>query len=227
MRDRRGNHGGGRLRGEGRSRPRYRRLSRHRHAQTVRRVERARSAPAPGVQARIVSPTFRESLADFIGLIARQHYDAVLLFGLYYDPQIAAVARRYPKVPFVLIHASRADMPKAPPNVAGEVLQYMLKPRLSRAGWPQSSSNDDQGRTSSACSVLPWIRQRRRSRIASPRKLDTQRRGSIGPCPLLQRLRRPYEVRGPRASSDHQQGAGVVFNVAGACGLVDGDASGL
>ena len=29
-----------------------------------------------GVQARIVSPTFRESLADFIGLIARQHYDA-------------------------------------------------------------------------------------------------------------------------------------------------------
>jgi len=86
-----------------------------------------------GVQARIVSPTLRESLADSLGLIAQQHYDAVILFGLASAPLVAAVARRYPTVAFVVMDASRADLPKAPPNVAGEVLQTREAAFL--AGW--------------------------------------------------------------------------------------------
>jgi basic membrane protein A len=86
-----------------------------------------------GVHARIVSPTLREDLADFLSLIARQRYAAVVLFGLYYNPQVSAVARRYPKVPFIVMEAPRADVPNAPPNVQGEVLQAREAAFL--AGW--------------------------------------------------------------------------------------------
>ena len=189
------------LRGEGRSRPRYRRLSRHRHAQTVRRVER-RDGAGTGVQARIVSPTFRESLADFIGLIARQHYDAVLLFGLHDDPQIVpAVARRYPKVPFVLIDASRADMPKAPPNVAGEVLQTREAAFL--AGWLAAKLEQRRPGPDVVGAVggfkVPGVTTFLDGFAAGARHAAP---GVEVPCPLLRRLRRPYEVRGPRAPSD-------------------------
>jgi basic membrane protein A and related proteins len=101
---------------------------------TLRLCEGVRSATRrTGVQARIMSPTFRESPVDFLSLIAQQHYDAVVLFGLASAPQAAAVARRYPKVAFVVMDASRADLPKAPPNVAGEVLQTREAAFL--AGW--------------------------------------------------------------------------------------------
>ena len=86
-----------------------------------------------GVHARIVSPTIREDLADFLSLIARQGYAAVVLFGLSYAPQVSAVARRYPTVPFVVMDAPRSDVPKAPPNVEGEVLQAREAAFL--AGW--------------------------------------------------------------------------------------------
>jgi hypothetical protein len=60
-----------------------------------------------------------ESLADFLGLIARRHYDAVLMFGLYYGPHFAPDARRYPKVPFVLTSASRGGVPMGRPTSRG------------------------------------------------------------------------------------------------------------
>ena len=170
-----------------------------------------------GVQARIVSPTFRESLADFIGLIARQHYDAVLLFGLYYDPQIAAVARRYPKVPFVLIDASRADMPKAPPNVAGEVLQTREAAFL--AGWLAAKLEQRRPGPDVVGAVggfkVPGVTT----------FLDGFAAGARHAAPgvkVLVRYSNDFVDRTKCAALARRQiarGAGVVFNVAGACGL--------
>jgi basic membrane protein A len=170
-----------------------------------------------GVQARIVSPTVRESLADVLGLIARQRYDAVLLSGVYYDPRVAAVARRYPKLPFVLMDGSRAEMAKAPPNVAGEVLQ-----------------------TREAAFLAGWLAAKLEQRRPGPDVV-----GAVGgfKVPGVTRFMDGFGAGARRAvpgvkvvvdySNDfvdqHKcaalarrqiaRGAGTVFNVAGACGL--------
>ena len=170
-----------------------------------------------GVRARIVSPTFRESLADFLALIARQRYDAVVLFGLYYDPQVSAVARRYPSVPFVVMDAPRADVPNAPPNLVGEVL-----------------------RTREAAFLAGWLAAKLEQRRPGPDVV-----GAVGGvrAPGVQTFIDGYVAGARRAaprakvlvdySNDFvdpskcaavarrqiARGAGIVFNVAGACGL--------
>ena len=39
-----------------------------------------------GVTGRIMTPTFKDALDDFLELIARQRYEAILTFGLYFTP---------------------------------------------------------------------------------------------------------------------------------------------
>ena len=95
---------------------------------------------ATGVGARIVTPTLHEDLADFLSLLARQPYDAVVLWGLYYHPAVAAVARRYPKMPFVVVDAPRSEVPKAPKNVHGVVLQTREAAFSSARDWKKCSS---------------------------------------------------------------------------------------
>jgi basic membrane protein A and related proteins len=92
-----------------------------------------RAMRATGVRARIVAPTVREDLVDFLSLLARQPYDAVVLWGLYYRPAVAVVARRYPKMPFVVVDAPRSEVQNAPKNVHGLVLQTREAAFL--AGW--------------------------------------------------------------------------------------------
>lgn len=92
-----------------------------------------RAMRATGVRARIVAPTPREDVADFLSLLARQPYDAVVLWGLFYRPAVAAVARRYPKMPFVVVDAPRWEVPNVPKNVHGVVLQTREAAFL--AGW--------------------------------------------------------------------------------------------
>jgi len=170
-----------------------------------------------GVQARIVSPTFRESPADFLSLIARQHYDAVVLFGLSFAPQAAAVARRHPKVPFVVIDASRTDLPKAPPNVAGEVLQTREAGFL--AGWLAAKLEQRRPGPDVVGAVggfpVPGVTMfldgfAAGARHATPgvKVLVDYSNDFVDPskCAAL-------------AGRQIARGAGTVFNVAGACGL--------
>jgi basic membrane protein A len=170
-----------------------------------------------GVRARIVSPTFRESLADFLALIARQRYDAVVLFGLYYDPQVSAVARRYPKVPFVVMDAPREDVPNAPPNVGGEVLQAREAAFL--AGWLAAKLEQRRPGPDIVGAVggqpVPGVATFMDGYIAGARRAAPR-------VKVLVDYSDDFVDQGKCAALARRQiarGAGTVFNVAGACGL--------
>jgi basic membrane protein A len=171
-----------------------------------------------GVKARIVSPTFRESLADFLALIAQQRYDAVVLFGLYYDPQVSAVARRNPKVPFIVMDAPRTDVPNAAPNVEGEVLQAREAAFL--AGWlaaklEQRRPGPDVIGAVAGVRGVPGVET----------FLDGFVAGATRAAPRIKVLvdySDDWVDQGKCAALARRQiarGAGTVFNVAGACGL--------
>jgi basic membrane protein A len=171
-----------------------------------------------GVEARIVSPTFRESLADFLGLIARQQYDAVVLFGLHYDPQVSAVARRFPKVPFVVMDAPRADVPNPPSNLEGEVLDEREAAFL--AGWLAATlerrrpGRDVVGAVAGFKEV-PGVKTFLDGFVAGARK------ASPGVQILVDYSQTWVDPTKCAAIARRQiaRGAGAVFNVAGACGL--------
>jgi basic membrane protein A and related proteins len=170
-----------------------------------------------GVQARIVSPTFRESPGDFLSLIARQHYDAVVLFGFYFDPHVAAVAHRYAKVPFVLLDASRMDMPNAPPNVAGEVLQPREAAFL--AGW-LAAKLEERRPGPDVVGVVGGFRIPGVTRFVDG-FVAGARRAAPGVNVLVDYANDFVDQDKCAALARRQiaQGAGTVFNVAGACGL--------
>jgi basic membrane protein A len=170
-----------------------------------------------GVQARIVSPTFRENLADFLALIARQRYEAVILFGLYYDPQVSAVARRYPNVPFIVMDAPRAEVPKAPPNVQGEVLQTREAAFL--AGWLAAKLEQQRPGPDVVGAVagmrVPGVTTFLDGFVAGAR------RAAPGVKVLVDYSKDWVDSAKCAALARRQiaRGAGTVFNVAGACGL--------
>jgi basic membrane protein A len=171
-----------------------------------------------GVHARIVSPTFREDIADFLSLIARQGYAAVVLFGLYYAPQVSAVARRYPTVPFVVMDAPRSDVPKAPQNVQGEVLQASEAAFL--AGWlaaklERRRPGPDVVGAVAGMSGIPGVTTFLDGFVAGAKRAAPRVKVLIdysndwvdgAKCAAL-------------ARRQIARGAGTVFNVAGACGL--------
>ena len=170
-----------------------------------------------GVQARIVSPTFRESLADFLALIARQDYDAVVLFGLYYDPQVSAVARRYPNVPFIVMDAPRAEVPSAPPNLGGEVLEAREAAFL--AGWLAAKLEQRRPGPDVIGAVggvkVPGVTTFIDGYVAGARRAAP--RVEV----LVDYSDDWVDRRKCAALARHQiaRGAGAVFNVAGGCGL--------
>jgi basic membrane protein A len=170
-----------------------------------------------GVRARIVSPTFREDLADFLSLIARQRYDAVVLFGLYYDPRVSAVARRYPEVPFVVMDAPRSDVPTAPPNVQGEVLQ--ARDAAFLAGWLAGKLE----RQRPGPDVVGAVAGMRVPGVTT--FLDGFGAGVRRAAPRVKVLvdySEDWVDASKCAALARRQiarGAGTVFNVAGACGL--------
>ena len=186
---------------------------------TLRLCEGIRRAMSrTGVHARIVSPTFREDLADFLSLIARQGYAAVVLFGLYYDPQVAAVARRYPKVPFIVMDAPRSDVPNAPPNVQGEVLQAREAAFL--AGWlaaklERRRPGPDVVGAVAGVRGVPGVMTFLDGFIAGARRAAPR-------VKVLVDYSMDWVDSAKCAALARRQiarGAGTVFNIAGACGL--------
>jgi len=92
-----------------------------------------RASRRTGVAGRIFTPTFREDLADVLGLLARQDYSAIILWGLSNTPALRAVASRYPGSNFVVMDGSRTDVQGHPRNVQGIVFRTSEVAFL--AGW--------------------------------------------------------------------------------------------
>jgi basic membrane protein A len=170
-----------------------------------------------GVTGKIVAPTFRESVADVLGLLARQRYELVITFGQYFEPRFGPVVAHHPAVPFALMDASRTVVKRPPRNLQGVVF-----------------------RTSEAAYLAGWLagklERRRPGRdvvgIVGGMKVPSVRDFVVGFAAGARRAAPGIEVLVDysddwidqskcAALARHQiaRGAGTVFNVAGECGL--------
>ena len=176
-----------------------------------------RAARRTGVRPRVVAPTYRESLEDFLALTAQQGYQAVVLAGVGFEPAVIRVARRYPDVAFIGLSASRAEAKDPPPNVHGLMLQAREAAFL--AGW--LAAKLEQGRPGpdvvgvvggfDAPPVTDFVDGfAAGARRAAPR------------VKVLVDYANEFVDQGTCAALARRQiarGAGTVFNVAGGCGL--------
>jgi len=187
-------------------------------ANTLRLCEQIRSALSRStVRGRALEPTFRENLADTLALLARQGYEAVTIWGLQGDPPVAAVARRYPEVRFALIDSSRAEVLNAPPNIQGIVLRTREAAFL--AGWlaakleARRPGRDTVGVVGGI--AIPQVTEFVHGFVAGAKRATPRVKVLVdysddfvdaSKCSAL-------------ARRQIARGAGVVFNVAGGCGL--------
>ena len=170
-----------------------------------------------GVTGRIVAPTFRESNAEFLGLLARQRPELVVTFGQYFERAFSRVVAHHPAVPFALMDASRTVLKRPPRNVQGIVF-----------------------RTSEAAYLAGWLAgklERRRPGgdvvgVVGGMKVPPVRDFVVGFAAGARRAAPGIEVlvdysddfldRSKCSALARRQiarGAGTVFNVAGECGL--------
>ena len=164
-----------------------------------------------------MAPTFQESLADFLGLIARQRYELVVTFGQYFEPAFQSVVRRHPDVPFALMDASRTVLPGRPPNAQGVVFRTSEGAYL--AGW-----------------LAGKLERRRPGRdvvgVVGGVKVPPVEDFVVGFAAGARHAAPGVEVLvdysndfidrsrcGALARRQIARGAGTIFNVAGACGL--------
>lgn len=188
------------------------------NAKTLRLCEGFRKAVRDtGVAARLVSPTLREDVGDFLELIAAQRHELVVIFGLYLNPSVPAVMKHHPNLPFAVIDSSRTGVEGRPKNLQGIVF-----------------------RTSEAAYLAGWLAGKLESRRAGRDVV-----GIVGGfrVPVVEDFVLGFSAGARRAApgitvltaysndwSDpskcaalarHQiaRGAGTVFNVAGECGL--------
>jgi basic membrane protein A len=176
-----------------------------------------RAVRRTGVQTRVVAPTPQENLQDFLALTAQQGYDAVVLAGIGFEPDVLTVARRYPGVPFVVLEATRREAKDPPPNVQGLVL-----------------------RAREAAFLAGWLAARLEQRRPGPDVVGVVGGWKLGPVTdfvdgfaagakraaphvkVLVDYSRDFVDTAKCAALARRQiarGAGSVFNVAGGCGI--------
>jgi basic membrane protein A len=175
-----------------------------------------RVLPRTKVSARIVSPDWREDPVGTLSLLARQRYDLVIV-DFNYAEALAVVARRFPKTNFALFDLPLSEIGGPLPNVEAVVHHPLEAAYL--AGW-----------------LAARLEQRRRGRdvvgavggVKIPpvdEFIDGFRAGARAADPDITVLTGySDDFTDPNkceaiARSQIARGAGVVFNVAGRCGL--------
>jgi basic membrane protein A len=176
-----------------------------------------RAARLTGVRPRVVAPTPRESIEDFLALTAQQGYEAIVLAGIGFEPAVLRVARRYPDLPFIVLEGSRADVKSPPPNVSGLVLQPRQAAFL--AGWLAAKLEQRRPGPDIVSVVGGW-------KVTPVTDfVDGFAAGARRAAPRVQVLvdySDDFVDRTKCAALARRQiarGTGVLFNVAGGCGL--------
>jgi basic membrane protein A len=175
------------------------------------------AARRTGVRPRVVAPTIREDLEDFLALTAQQDYDAIVLAGIGLEPAVLRVARRYPDVPFIVLSGSRAQAKNPPPNVSGLMLQAREAAFL--AGWLAAKLEQRRPGPDVVGVVGGWDVEPVNDFV------DGFTAGARRAAPRIKVLvdySDDFVDRMKCAALARRQiarGAGVVFNVAGGCGL--------
>ena len=187
-------------------------------ARTVQLCEAfERASRRTGVAGRILTPTFREDLADVLGLLARRDYSAIILWGLSSTPALQSVATRYPGSSFVVMDGSRTDVRGRPRNVQGIVFRTSEVAFL--AGW-LAGKLEQRRRGRDVVGVvggldIPSVRDfvvgfRAGARSAAPGvEVLVDYSGDFVDASKCAAIARRQVARG----------AGTLFNVAGECGL--------
>lgn len=175
------------------------------------------AARRTGVRPRVVAPTLRENIEDFLALTAQQGYDTIVLAGIGFEPAVLRVARRYPEVPFIVFEGSRADVKNPPPNISGLVIQPREAAFL--AGWLAAKLEQQRPGPDVVGVVGGW-------KVAPVTDfVDGFAAGARKAGPRVKVLvdySDDFVDRAKCAALARRQiarGAGTVFNVAGGCGL--------
>jgi len=175
------------------------------------------AARRTGVRPRVVAPTQREDLEDFLALTAQQGYDAIVLAGIGFEPGVLRVARRYPHVPFIVLSGSRAEAKDPPPNMSGLTIQ--AKEAAYLAGWLAAKLEQRRPGRDVIGIVGGWevtpVTDFVDGFVAGARRAAPHIR-------ILVDYSDDFVDRTKCAALARRQiarGAGVVFNVAGGCGL--------
>ena len=176
-----------------------------------------RASRQTGVAGRIVTPTFREDLADVLGLLARQHYGAIILWSLSYNPALRAVATRFPGTNFVVLDGSRTDVRSRPRNVQGVVFRASEAAFL--AGWLAGKLEQRRPGRDVVGVVGGWNVRAVRDFVVGFRA--GARRAAPGVEVMVDYSGDFVDASKCAAIARRQvaRGAGTLFNVAAACGL--------
>ena len=176
------------------------------------------AARRTGIRPRVVAPTLRENLEDFLALTEQQGYDAIVLAGIGFEPAVLRVARRYPDLPFIVLEGSRADVKNPPPNVSGLMLRTREAAFL--AGWlaakleARRPGRDTIGVVGGGIAI-PQVTEFVHGFVAGAKRATPR-------VNVLVDYSDDFLDASKCAALARRQiarGAGVVFNVAGGCGL--------
>lgn len=177
-----------------------------------------RAARRTGIEGRSVTPSAREDLVDTLNLVAKQRWDLVTTFGLGFPEALAVVAPRHPRVRFALIDRSLGEVPgPRPRNVRGVVF------RTSEAAFLAGYLATRMEQTRPGRDVvgivagfrIPPVRDFVIGFRAGARHASRRVRVLVGYANNFVDPSRCSAI----ARRQIAQGAGVLFNVAGACGL--------
>lgn len=176
-----------------------------------------RAVKRTGIEGRIITPTAREDLVDVLELIARQPYELLIVFGFGYYEALGEAARRQPSGRFAIMDASRDNVAGQPRNVQGVVLRASEAAYL--AGWLAGSL--ERGRTGrDTVGVVAGVKIPSVDDFVIGFRAGA-RRASPGARVLIAYSSDFVDAAKCKAIARRQiaRGAGVVFNVAGGCGL--------
>jgi basic membrane protein A len=170
-----------------------------------------------GVQGKALSPPPTGSYVPSFSYLARQGYDLAIGIGFLQVYDLSRVARLFPKSRFAVLDARLEDVPKQPPNVEGTLFK-----------------------TQEAAYLAGYLAARMESKRPAPHVVSTVAGVSIPPVrayiagfqagarradPTIKTLNAYTNdfVNGTKcahaAEAQLAQGTGVIFDVAGACGI--------
>lgn len=170
-----------------------------------------------GVQGKVLSPAPTGSYVPPLSYLARQSYDLAIATGFLHVDALSRVARLFPKSRFAVLDARLEDVPKQPPNVEGTLFKTQEAAYL--AGYLAASMESKRPPPHVVSSVagapIPPVRAYVAGFQAGARRA----------VPTIKTLNAyTYDfVNGTKCAHAAQaqlaQGTGVIFAVAGACGV--------
>jgi len=170
-----------------------------------------------GIKGRVLTPSPREGFLPSFSSLTRQAYDLVIGVGAFQARAIDAAAVKFPQTKFAIIDARRAELEHKPKNISGLVFEEQ------EVGYLAGYLAARMAQLSKGRAVVSSVGG---ARVASvERYIAGYQAGARRASPDVTVLNRyandfldPAKCRAV-ALDQIAKGSGVVFQVAGACGL--------